>query len=225
MTVPRFGKAASQPQPHSSKHQQSSFHSCFQQSTNLCVLVLSHSVVSDSLRPHRLQSARLLCLWGIFQGRIVEWAIMPSSRGSSQPRDQTQVSCIADGFFTVQGRIDLLPYQLLGKSYLYTPVKSGVQVCSTFPVLKICQSLKPTLLKTLCISSTLSERLYFVNIILFLLQQVVNSASLFFVLRVVVSSSTFEGTIEIILRTFTGWPSMGLLDKQVCSLSPYSIQF
>ena len=25
---------------------------------------------------------------------------MPSSRGSSQPRDQTHVSCIADGFFT-----------------------------------------------------------------------------------------------------------------------------
>ena len=27
---------------------------------------------------------------------------MPSSRGSSQPRDRTQVSCIAGGFFTNQ---------------------------------------------------------------------------------------------------------------------------
>ena len=36
---------------------------------------------------------------GILQARILEWAAMPSSRESSQPRDQTQVSCIAGGFF------------------------------------------------------------------------------------------------------------------------------
>ena len=35
---------------------------------------------------------------GILQTRILEW--VPFSRGSSQPRDQTQVSCIAGGFFT-----------------------------------------------------------------------------------------------------------------------------
>ena len=32
---------------------------------------------------------------GILQARILEWVAMSSSRGSSQPRDQTQVSCIA----------------------------------------------------------------------------------------------------------------------------------
>ena len=37
---------------------------------------------------------------GILQARIVEWVAFPFSRGSSQPRDQTQVSCIAGGFFT-----------------------------------------------------------------------------------------------------------------------------
>ena len=31
----------------------------------------------------------------ILQVRILEWVAMPSSRGSSQPRDRTQVSCIA----------------------------------------------------------------------------------------------------------------------------------
>ena len=39
----------------------------------------------------------------ILQARILEWVAMPSSRGSSQPRDQTHVSCgscIAGGFFT-----------------------------------------------------------------------------------------------------------------------------
>ena len=37
---------------------------------------------------------------GILQARILEWAAFPFSRGSSQPRDQTQVSCIAGRFFT-----------------------------------------------------------------------------------------------------------------------------
>ena len=31
---------------------------------------------------------------GILQARILEWVAMPSSRGSSQPRDRTHVSCI-----------------------------------------------------------------------------------------------------------------------------------
>ena len=38
---------------------------------------------------------------GILQTRILAWGAMPSSRGSSQPRDQTQVSCTAGGFFTI----------------------------------------------------------------------------------------------------------------------------
>ena len=38
---------------------------------------------------------------GILQARILEWAAMPSSRGSSPPREQTQVSSIAGGFFTI----------------------------------------------------------------------------------------------------------------------------
>ena len=37
----------------------------------------------------------------ILQARILEWVPMPSSRGSSQPRDWNQVSCIASGFFTI----------------------------------------------------------------------------------------------------------------------------
>ena len=37
---------------------------------------------------------------GILQPRILEWAAVPFSRGSSWPRSQTGVSCIAGGFFT-----------------------------------------------------------------------------------------------------------------------------
>ena len=32
---------------------------------------------------------------GILQARILEWVAMPSSRGPSQPRNWTQVSCVA----------------------------------------------------------------------------------------------------------------------------------
>ena len=38
---------------------------------------------------------------GILQPRILECVAMPFSRGSSQPRDQTQVSHIAGRFFTI----------------------------------------------------------------------------------------------------------------------------
>ena len=49
----------------------------------------SRSAVSDSLRPH-----------GLYQARILEWVAFPFSRGSSQPRDRTQISHITGGFFT-----------------------------------------------------------------------------------------------------------------------------
>ena len=37
---------------------------------------------------------------GILQVRMLGWVAFPFSRGSSQPRDRTQVSCIAGGLFT-----------------------------------------------------------------------------------------------------------------------------
>ena len=55
----------------------------------------SPSVVSDSLWLHGLYTVH-----GIFYARMVEWAAFPFSRGSSQSRDQTQVSHIAGRFFT-----------------------------------------------------------------------------------------------------------------------------
>ena len=91
----------------------------------------SHSVVSDSLRPHRRQPTRVprpsfyLKTWvycwvvivqslshvrffatpwtvappgssvhGILPARMLEWVAISFSRGSAQPRDRTQVSCI-----------------------------------------------------------------------------------------------------------------------------------
>ena len=38
---------------------------------------------------------------GISQARVLEWVAISYSRGFSPPRDQTRVSYIAGGFFTV----------------------------------------------------------------------------------------------------------------------------
>ena len=39
---------------------------------------------------------------GILQARTLEWVAISLSRGSSWPRNWTWVSCIADGFFTIE---------------------------------------------------------------------------------------------------------------------------
>ena len=56
--------------------------------------------MSNSLQPHRPYNTPGSCLHGILQARILEWVAISFSRGSSLPRDQNRVSCIAGGFFT-----------------------------------------------------------------------------------------------------------------------------
>ena len=59
----------------------------------LCMWMLSPSVVSDSLQPMDCSPpGSSVC--EIFQTRILEWVAMPSSRGSSRPRDRTRISCV-----------------------------------------------------------------------------------------------------------------------------------
>ena len=60
---------------------------------------LSRSVVSDSCDPMDY-SLPVSSVHGILQARILESVAVLFARGSSQPRDWTQVSCIAGGFFT-----------------------------------------------------------------------------------------------------------------------------
>ena len=38
---------------------------------------------------------------GILKARILEWIAIPFSRGSSRPRDQTWVLCVAGRFFAI----------------------------------------------------------------------------------------------------------------------------
>ena len=65
-----------------------------------CCAVLSYSVMSDSVTPWTVAHQAPLSM-GILQARILEWVAMSSPRGSPQLRDQTQVSCIAGGYFTI----------------------------------------------------------------------------------------------------------------------------
>ena len=61
---------------------------------------VSHSVVSNFLRPHGLQPARLLHPWNS-SGKNSGVGYISFSRDSSQPRYWTWVSCIASRFLTV----------------------------------------------------------------------------------------------------------------------------
>ena len=63
-------------------------------------------IKNASMKVKVAQSCLSLCefivhtVHGILQARILAWAPFPFSRRSSQPRDQTQVSLLAGGFFT-----------------------------------------------------------------------------------------------------------------------------
>ena len=103
-----------------------------------------------------LQLCRALCdpmdytplgssVHSILQARILEWVAMPSSRGSFQPRDGTQVSCTAGGFFTIWATREVkhmgiyikalenyLKYSVLMKHFYYCDLnlnKVGVEFC------------------------------------------------------------------------------------------------
>ena len=61
---------------------------------------LSHSVMSNSLHPLDC-SPPGSSIRGIFQARVLEWVAISFSRGSSWPRDWTQVSHTAGRHFTI----------------------------------------------------------------------------------------------------------------------------
>ena len=60
----------------------------------------SSSVVSDSLQPHGLYPARLLCPWN-FSGKNTEVGSLSLLQGIFPTQDGTQVSWITGGFFTI----------------------------------------------------------------------------------------------------------------------------
>ena len=63
---------------------------------------------------------------GLLQARILEWVAMPSSRGSSQPTDWTQVSRTAGRFFTIWATREA--QHLCELKELRSNCKAGVEV-------------------------------------------------------------------------------------------------
>ena len=61
------------------------------------VLSFWHSLIESKVKVKLTQSCLTVCdpMEWILQARILEWLAVPLSRASSQPRNQTQVSCIA----------------------------------------------------------------------------------------------------------------------------------
>ena len=102
---------------------------------------VSRSVVPDSLRPHGLQPS----VHEIFQARILEWVATSFSRGSSQPRNRTQVSCTAGRFFTnwatreacvsipVSQFLSPIPYPLGIHIFVLSVCVSALQIRSSIP--------------------------------------------------------------------------------------------
>ena len=76
--------------------------------------VLSRSVMSSSLWAHGLAALQALLSMGNLQARILEWVVMPSSRGSCRLRDWTCVSCIFSN-----GQVDSLPLHHLGNPFFH----------------------------------------------------------------------------------------------------------
>jgi len=70
---------------------------------------------------------------GIYQARILEWVAISFSRGSSQPRDLTRVSCIASQFFTIWSTSEVI-YKPTGESWNRSPPLSP-QKAPTLPPL------------------------------------------------------------------------------------------
>ena len=67
---------------------------------------LKYRLLTGKVKVKVTESCPTLCdptdyaVHGILQARILEWVAVPFSRGSSQSRDQTQVSHFAGRFFT-----------------------------------------------------------------------------------------------------------------------------
>ena len=76
----------------------------------MCCAVLSHSVMSNSLRPHELQPARLLCPWGF--SRQEYWSGLPCPPPGDRPNPGVEPR-----FPTLQ--VDSLPSEPPGKPRMF----------------------------------------------------------------------------------------------------------
>ena len=73
----------------------------------MCAKSLQSCLTLSNPLDHRLPGSSV---HGILQATKLEWVAVPSSRGSSQPRDRTSVSCL------LRWQVGSLPLALPGKT-------------------------------------------------------------------------------------------------------------
>ena len=118
-------------------------------SVNTCeraLCCISCSVMSDCLLPMD-RSPQGSSVHGILQARILEYIAMLSSRGSSQPRDRTQVSHSEGEFFTTWATRERGRASKACRFLGITPTKFESTVLESDPW--TCRCLKNHLWKTL----------------------------------------------------------------------------
>ena len=91
---------------------------------------------------------------GILQARILEWVAISFSRGSSRPRDQTQVFCIAGRRFNIWATREAALFEIINKTHenrknkhsikpINTRNSQTIHFVSLFLALKFLRSLSP----------------------------------------------------------------------------------
>ena len=88
----------------------------------------SRSVVSDSCDTMD-SSPPGSSVHGIFQARILDWIAISFSKGSSQPRNRSHVSCISGRFFTdwVMGQCEYLDTKTFSVSFWFISMIAQLQ--------------------------------------------------------------------------------------------------
>ena len=117
-------------------------------------MCVSHSVMSDSWQQSMDCSPPGSSVHGILQARILEWVAIPFSRGSSQPRDWTWVSCIVGRFLTTRGTRET---PSLPKSLVLFKWQCAVELQGTVSLLASLNHRDPILLCILGIRAGLDE--------------------------------------------------------------------
>ena len=116
----------------------------------------SRSVMSDSVQPYGQGSS----VHGVFQARILEWVVFSFSSGTSWPRDQTQVSCIAGNLLHCRQILYWLSHHyhsnnrtnrdsVLRSKDITLPTKSIIVKAMVFPVV-MCRCESSMIKKTEC---------------------------------------------------------------------------
>ena len=91
-----------------------------------CLVIQSCPTLCDPMDSNPLGSS----VHGVFQARILEWIVISFSRGSSQPRDWTQVSHTVDRRFAVWATREVLitPYRKTQMNVLANPMSFYVSM-------------------------------------------------------------------------------------------------